>query len=343
LKSHKILGIMFSNHKINWNLLAKHFAGEANERETDAISQWYNLKPENRTLYNNLKSDLMLIDKMNKQFNVDNAWEKLHDRITAHENVSEPAETMLKTQKFRLFFTPVRIAAALFSIALIGASLVFITVKFRNNTVVTSSVDKITNIKLPDGSSVYLNTDTKLSYSKKFNHKTREITLDGEAYFEVSPNKNRPFLIYADNACIRIVGTSFNVDTKETYQQVEVYVSTGIVELSEANNRDNGIVLKPGYLGTLNQNGLKSIKADNENSIAWKTRNMNFYDTQLSEVAKVLNDVYKVTILFSEQDMDTTRITGVYQDDPLDEVLNIICTQNHFTIEKSDNKIYLVR
>jgi len=334
---------MFSNRKINWNILAKHFAGEANERETNAISQWLDLKPENRTLYNNLKSDLMQIDKMNKQFNVDNAWEKLHDRIIAHENVTEPAETLLKTQKSGIYFTPLRIAASLLSIMLIGASLIFITGKFRSNTIVTSSVDRITNIKLPDGSSVYLNTDTKLSYSKKFNYTTREITLDGEAYFEVSPDKNKPFLIYADNACIRIVGTSFNVDTKGTDQQVEVYVSTGIVELSEAKNRDNGIVLKPGYLGTLNQNGLKSIKADNENSIAWKTRNMNFKDTRLSEVAKVLNDVYQVNILFSEPDMDTTRITGMYQDDLLDDVLNIICTQNHFTIEKSDNKIYLVR
>jgi len=286
---------------------------------------------------------LNLLDNMNKHFNVDNAWEKLHDRITSQGNVSEPTETLQKKHNKWLFLSPLRIAATVLSLALVGVSLIFITEKTRNSTIISSTDDRITNVRLPDGSLVYLNTDTKIDFAKKFNSKTREISLDGEAYFEIAPDKNKPFLIFANNACIKIVGTSFNVDARGPDQQVEVYVSTGIVELSEAKNRDNGIILNAGYLGTLNRNELKTIKAENENSIAWKTRNMNFNDTRLSEVVEVLNDVYKVSILFREPDMDTTRITGVYQDDPLDEVLNIICTQNHFTIEKSDNKIYLLR
>jgi transmembrane sensor len=334
---------MFSKHKISWSLLAKYLAGEANEREADAISRWLNLNPGNRTLFNNLRSDLILIDKMNKHFNVDNAWNKLHDRITTQENFNKPTKTRLKTYRRSQFFTPLSIAATLLFVVLVGASLIFLTGKYRNKTTITSYSDRITNIKLPDGSSVYLNTDTKISYSKKFNDETREISLDGEAYFEISPDKNKPFLIFADNACIKIVGTSFNVNSKGPDQQVEVYVSKGVVELSEAKNRDNGIILNPGYLGTLNRDGLKSIKTENENVIAWKTRNINFQDTRLSEVVEILNDVYKVDILFSEPNMDTIRITGMYQDDPLDEILNIICTQNHFTIEKTDNKIYLVR
>ena len=93
--------VMFSKHKINWNLLAKNLAGEANEKEMDAISQWLTISPENRALFRNLKSDLKIMDTMNKRFDVDNAWDKLHDRIISHENIPEPAaEKLLKATKY---------------------------------------------------------------------------------------------------------------------------------------------------------------------------------------------------------------------------------------------------
>ncbi|HJZ40212.1 MAG TPA: FecR domain-containing protein [Bacteroidales bacterium] len=337
---------MFAQEKTDWNLLAKYFAGETNDGGNDVIAQWLEKSPANRKLFNNLKSDQKIMDTAPVRFNVDNAWDKLHKRIVDHDIIQEPVRKVIPvTQPNRYLITPFRIAASLLFLAIIGASLVFLASKGRSITVSTASNDRVRNITLPDGSAVYLNANTRLAYSKKFNQKTREVALEGEAFFEVSPDKNKPFLIRANGASIRVVGTSFNVNAKKGDSQVEVYVSTGIVEIFETGNQRNRIVLNPGFSGTISQQGITSEMISNENQLAWRTGNMDFSDTKLLEVVEILNNVYKAEIVCLEPGLDSTRINGSYryQNDPLDTILNVICTQNHLKVEKSENKIYLSR
>jgi len=335
---------MFTKSKTDWNLMAKYLAGETNEKETTAIMNWLTIRPENRVLFNELKTDWKSIDTMNKRFNVDSAWDKLHKRIAAEEGFTGSAEKRTISLNRKVWMTPMRIAASVLVMALIGASLVFITGRFGSVTVYTAANENVKSIILPDGSAVYLNANTGFSYPRRFGEKTREVKLDGEAFFEVTPGKDRPFIIRAGDASIRVIGTSFNVFTGNRDQHVEVYVSTGIVELFETKDQQNKVMLKPGEIGTFANSIIKSRQSENKNSIAWKTRdNLNFQDVRLSEVAEVLNHVYQVEINFRGQGLDTTKIMGSYQTDPLDTILNIICTTNNLKIEKSDNKIYLSR
>ena len=106
-------------------------------------------------------------------------------------------------------------------------------------------------VTLPDGSTVYMNAGARLSYSKQFGRKNREVQLTGEAFFDVTPDKKRPFSISAGNAVIRVLGTSFNVNSSNKENQVEVYVSTGIVELSESGNQNNRVLIHPGNIGLI--------------------------------------------------------------------------------------------
>jgi transmembrane sensor len=337
---------MPAQEKTDWNLLAKHFAGETNDVENDVIAQWLEKNPANRKLFNNLKSDQKIMDTAPVRFNVDNAWDKLHTRIVDHDMAQEPVSKIIPvTQPVRYLFTPFRIAAALLFLAVMGASLVYLTGRGRNISVSTASNDRVRNITLPDGSAVYMNANSRLVYSKKFNQKSREVTLEGEAFFEVTPDKNKPFLIRANGASIRVVGTSFNVNAKKGDSQVEVFVSTGIVEIYETGNQRNSLMLNPGFSGTISQQGMVSELISNENPIAWKTGNMDFSDTKLLEAVEILNNVYKVEIMCLETGLDSTRINGSYsyQHDPLDTILNVICVQNTLKVEKSQNKIYLSR
>jgi transmembrane sensor len=337
---------MFTTRNTDWNLLAKYLAGEANEKENAAIGEWLGKSPENRALFGNLKSDWKIMDTMNKRFNVDNAWNKLHGRIAAHDTLTgtESAETLSMHHR-RLWLTPVRIAASLLLIAVLGVAVVFVTGRFQKISINTASIDRPRSITLPDGSKVYLNAYTRLSYPGSFNQKVREVTLSGEAFFEVTPDKAKPFLIHADNADIKVVGTSFNIDTRNRTLGVEVYVSTGIVELYQPGNINNRVVLHPGYLGTIKQDQINSKKSVNENPIAWKTGNMDFQDTRLSEAVQVLNEMYRVNIVCRESGLDTTLTNGTYHfpEESLDQILTILCTQNHLKIEKSENNIYLTR
>jgi transmembrane sensor len=341
---HKKNKAMFSKNKTDWSLLAKYMAGETDEKEAQAITEWIDNNPENRDLFIKIKSDWKMMNTMNSKFNVDNAWNKLQNRIISDDKsiVNKDIITLQKPLN-RYFMTPFRIAATLLLLAVLGTSLVFIYIGSQNVNITASVNERGKAVKLPDGSSVYLNANTRISYSKHFIRKSREVTLDGEAFFDVSHDKNKPFIIYTNKARIKVLGTSFNVNAPVNCDQVKVFVSTGIVELSEADNQTNHVLLRSGNIGMINHKAISSVKAENENSIAWKTGNVTFHDTRLSEVTSVLNDMYRVNIVIREPGIDTTRINGSYQDDPLDEILKVICTQNHLTVEKSSDIIYLSR
>jgi ferric-dicitrate binding protein FerR (iron transport regulator) len=335
---------MFSKNKTDWSLLAKSLAGETNEKEMQAITEWLSKSPENRALYKQIKSDWKRMDTMNKQFNVDNAWSKLHDRIVANEVPAISIDNSLRrVRPYQFLLTPIRIAASIMLLAILGTSGVYFANRLQKVNVTADINERGKSIILPDGSSVYLNANSSISYSKHFITRSREVKLKGEAFFEVSPNKTKPFRIFANNACIKVLGTSFNVKASRNDNRVSVYVSSGIVELSKADAINNGMLLKPGDIGLLNNQEITAMKAENENCIAWKTGSLSFRDTKLLEVTSLLNDIYHVKIVLREAGLDTTRINGDYRNDPLDDILKVICKQTHLTVEKSDDMIYLLR
>ncbi|HEX2395364.1 MAG TPA: FecR domain-containing protein, partial [Bacteroidales bacterium] len=276
------------------------------------------------------------------RFNVDSAWEKPHARIAGEDgkiiemNASKPA-----SRKWN-FSMPVRLAASLLLLAILGVAVVTSTGKLQRITVASTNSENNRIIDLPDGSRVYLNAGTKLSYSKKFGKNSRDISLTGEAYFEVTPDKSKPFRIFAGNACVRVVGTAFNVNTRKSSGIVEVYVESGIVELSENGHQDNNVMLHPGNIGMIDHKSIIRSQAKNANPIAWKTGAMTFSDTPLVEVIALLNNVYNVTIRVEGEGMDTIKINGSYQNDPLEDILRVIGEHNpQLTIAKSDDTIYL--
>ena len=334
---------MFSKNKTDWNLLAKYLAGEAGEKEVREVMDWAGENPDNQALYNEIKSDWKKMDMMNKRFDVDNAWNKLQNRILDQREIVLPDEIRKSQKSVNRFPALLRIAASLLLLATIGAVLIYITGQTRTVSMVTSYDEKGKEVSLPDGSVVILNSTSSVSYSKQFGKKHREIALKGEAYFEVTPDKSKPFVIYANNAQIKVLGTSFNVDANDAKDKVEVYVTSGVVELSEMTNLNNRVLLHPGNIGMINNRNVSLTSNGDVNCLAWKTGDLTFNGTRLNDVAAVLNEIYNVRIVIREPGIDTTRIEGSYQNDPLDHILRVICTQNHLNIAKSDDTIYLSR
>ncbi|MBN1158811.1 MAG: FecR domain-containing protein [Bacteroidales bacterium] len=335
--------------KNTWILLARHFAGETMAEEETEISEWLR-EPDHYTLYNQIKSDWNMLENMKTQFNTEQAWTKIHKRITQEGQVDRTVSGSSQQPvlwKLRPSGTLIRIAASVLIILTAGFVLymagIFPVMKSGNIDVVTLANEEIKTVLLPDGSQVFLNSGTTLTYPRLFKNETREVSLQGEAFFDVAADASDPFVIRADGALVKAVGTSFNVYARENEQHVDVFVESGRVELIEADNTDNHIMLESGYIGTLTQNEVNSRKSGDKNCIAWKTKQMVFYNTPLSEVLKILSDVYKVEINIREAGIDTTQIIGEYNNDPLDHILKVICTQNNLKIEKSDNKIYLSR
>jgi transmembrane sensor len=147
-----------------------------------------------------------------------------------------------------------------------------IILAFRNKVtevyseIISTPNQVINEYILPDGSVVALNSNSKLVFPKQFKGDTREVTIEGEAFFDVKPNAEKPFIINAGNAQVKVVGTSFNVCAYPETETVEVVVETGKVQVISKNNeltaRLNEVFLVPGEKGTL----------FNKSSAFWKNR-----------------------------------------------------------------------
>lgn len=343
LKLRNKFSAMLTRNKTDWSLLAKYMAGEASEKEILEVTEWIGKNPGNQALYDEIRTDWNKIDMMNKRFDVDNAWNKLQNRILDKMEPAMVKEVQTPQKPASRFPAFLRFAASFLLLAAVGAVLIIITGRTQTVKIETSYNEKGKEVTLPDGSVVYLNSASSVSYASHFGRKSREIRLKGEAFFEVTPDKNKPFVIFANNARIRVVGTSFNVDANDSKDKVEVYVTSGVVELAEMTDQNNKVLLHQGNSGIINKRSVSMINKGDVNCLAWKTGDLTFNGTRLNDVTSVLNEVYHVRIVIREPGIDTTRIEGSYQNDPLDHILQVICTQNHLNIAKSDDTIYLSR
>ncbi|HCY41621.1 MAG TPA: hypothetical protein DHV48_09750 [Prolixibacteraceae bacterium] len=263
-----------------------------------------------------------------KKYPSENAWEKVQDRI--HRKPES------KTILFRRFISNplMRIAAAILVAALLSVA-GYETFFNQNATVrqleISSTGQQINSFTLPDGTLVSLNSNTRLKYPKKFGKKTREVTIEGEAFFEVKPNKNKPFIIHAGNAQIKVLGTSFNVSAYPSARLVEVIVETGKVQVLNTmtvTKQNDELILTPGEKGTLIYSSNALLKTTNQdpNFMAWKTRNLTFRATSLGEVIDNLEKVYKVNIRLDDPNLSGLLLTAQFNDYSLGFILKVIET-----------------
>ena len=169
---------MKDNDTINWNTLAKKLAGETDEREQKEITAWLQESASNADLYNEIKgywNHINSIKEMN-QFDVNNGWEKLHNRIVASSGSTDPVKKIINPgRSLRISMPWLRVAATIALVMMIGAGSYLVVSGLQKKSMVTvasSASDDQTRLTLPDGTLVFLNAGTRISYSKKFNPPT---------------------------------------------------------------------------------------------------------------------------------------------------------------------------
>lgn len=278
-----------------------------------------------------------------KKFPAEPVWEKVEQRIHS---------TGLKSTGIRKLYTnPLyRFAAAM----VIGAALIFsgylafFSIPAGRTIVeVSAPAQSVNNVVLPDGTQVSLNSNTKLKYPKKFTGDRREVTIEGEAFFQVKPNKHKPFIIHAGDAQIKVLGTSFNVNAYPEAKKVEVIVETGRVQVT--NNtlptvQTNELILTPGDKGTLDYANHALSKTTNldPNFLAWKTHDLYFKSTSLSEVIYNLEKTYKIKIRLADPKLNGLLLTAHFDNYPLDFVLKVIETTFNLEV-KNENGQFIVK
>lgn len=184
-----------------------------------------------------------------------------------------------------------------------------------------------TTLRLADDTEVVLNAESRLRILDGFAQERREVYLQGKAFFDVTPQPDRPFIIHTNDATVRVLGTAFSVSAYEEQQEVRVAVAEGEVLLHPAQEdapRDT-VVLRPRDLGIASVSGLTLLHDVNlEQYHAWTEGRLVFEATPMDEVARELERWFDVQIRFTEPALEDRRLTAEFDDQSLNNILKII-------------------
>lgn len=314
---------------MNDDLLVKHLLGEASPDESAAVENWIAASPGNAATFRDFRT---IWDRSRKlavesDLSVDEAWSRFQ-RLAAAEN--RPTKTIPVKPKTRF-----RIAAGIALLICCSAAFWMIN-RSQNRMIALHSTDAPITDTLPDGSIVTLNKGASLEYPTHFNGDERQVTLDGEAFFEVAPDKMHPFLIAANETKVRVVGTSFNVNTAT--DRTEVIVATGIVEVSRATE---AVRLQPHEAATVYQ-GRAGIEKRNTDDLLYnyyRTREFVCNGTPLSRLAEILAKAYDVDIRIPDPELGSLPLNVTFRDESLPQVLEVISATLNIRAEQSGRTV----
>ncbi|MXO05315.1 FecR family protein [Flavobacterium sp. HBTb2-11-1] len=196
------------------------------------------------------------------------------------------------------------------------------------------------NIVLADGTKVFLNAVSSIKYPTQFNGDQRVVELEGEAYFEVAKNKNKPFIVKSDKQSIEVLGTHFNVHAYNNEATVKTTLLEGSVAVSSKNQR---AILKPGQQSNISDNAAKITirEVDTEAAIAWKNGRFKFDNADLKSVMKQLERWYGIKVEYRRDVSDVRFNGGTFRNKNLSEVLKVLELSNiQFKVEGKTIIVY---
>jgi len=318
-----------------WMKLSSMLSDEKDQNNNDLLSRF--MADDSYETAKNWKE----LKEMNNEneINVDKAWDKLFSRLDRNGLINEKRS---RENRFtRSIF--LRIAATAVIILGIGSVLFYLNDKgilAKDIVVATTDNQKNLQVSLPDGSVIFLNRNTRLSYPKNFGKNVRSVNLSGEAFFEITPDVSMPFTVDAGRATVKVVGTSFNVLTNDTGEAVEVFVKTGQVMLAD-NSGPRNLVLDPGFIGTIDQGKASKELNNDPNYLSWNT-GMLFYDGQkLDVVLRDLKKVYNMDIVADDPGILENTWTSPIDNQPQETIIRLICISFNLSYSKDGNVYHL--
>jgi transmembrane sensor len=310
------------------SLLGKYFSGQATAGEIQLVQQWVAASEQNR-------SDFDLLEKLwhqsgeqqTIQFDTNKAWKTVDERIRASKT---------PVRRMKPYSRAIAVAASL--VLVFGMWWIFNST-FTNRKILADVAVK--EVTLEDGSKVYLRKGSSLEYKRSFNKERREVSLAGQAFFEVTHDPSKPFVISAAQTKVEVVGTSFSVNTLD--DKVELIVKTGKVKFGAATNLQQSILVTAGERALFAENHINKEQNRDENFDAWQTGQLQFNQTPLPQVLAVLNDYYHVNIRIRQDDaaqLSAANVTVRFNNQPLDSVLDEISLITSYRIQKVSDTAY---
>lgn len=317
---------------IPWQMLERYFANESDALENQKVIDWIDSATENRMIFEQLQSYYKVYGSLPVEF--------IPDTKAALEKVSEKIPIKSKVIQLSNLWWKV---AAILIIGFFGWWLIHEQVnKEVPEIAALLKIDTTrTTIALSDGSHIWLNNHSSIKYPEKFGD-TREVYLDGEAYFEIAHDSIHPFIVHSGETRTRVLGTKFDIRSYESEKQVVVTVTEGRVGFGSVDN--NQVIITPNQKGTfdkLNQDVTKT-ENDNQNFLSWKTLEFHFDKQPLEIVFQTLAEVYHFKYQFITPSIKNRMLTANFNHRSLDEIMQTVSISADIQVS-IENGVYNIK
>jgi len=312
------------------NLIQKKLTKSLTSKDEIIFDKWINESKKNKSEFQKLQS----------------VWESLHPVVTPNLDLAQVKSNFWERVSVRQISTVgfqfpwYRMAAA---VLLLLVSSFLLLNYWYDDQVVLEATETIVEAELPDGSKIWLYNDSRLTYNENFGQDNRDLRLEGLAFFEVTKDKTKPFIITCQDGTVKVLGTSFEVESYKSNATAEVSVITGEVAVSF--KQDSSLVLlhKGDKIIYRRSNNSLSKNTISKNELAWKTGTLVFDETPINEALKALSEYFHKS--FTLQNQGNCKITTTFSDPTLTEVIDELTfllgadidLQDHQVIIKSSN------
>ena len=319
-----------SDHEIN-KIITSYLSGQANDKELEKVSEWVNASDLNKNQFSKIKKywETSKMDVTSDRTSI--ALAKLNERIFQDRPEATNEPNIIATPAARKF--PQRfIQYAAAAMVLIAVGLYYFT--FNVPEVVQQQVALVqkantegvkSQVQLPDGTHVWLNAASSISYSENFSDTARLIDLKGEAYFEVVKDVKRPFRVTTGRYVTTALGTSFNINSFDS-NNIKVSLLTGKVDVKDKQSTKS-VLLLPGDQAYIDQSQLVATTFNEFGVVAWKNGTISFDNTNFDEMIDVLERWYDVKFVvqnLSDDEKNQLLATGKFKKQTLKNVLDVL-------------------
>jgi transmembrane sensor len=352
-------------------LLAKKFSDELYAGELEMFNNLLASSEFYRKQYNFFK-DYWVQDQ--EQYSNSNA---MFERIRAKIIISEPEADIIATEEHKykkLLFVLKRIAAILIIIISIAGIFFALDSSLESNATAHLDLTKTpsrlkSRVTLSDGSVVTLNSETTLKYPPVFNRKTREVYLNGEAFFDVTKDHTRPFIVHTGKMSIKVLGTAFNIKSYDNDVQSETTLIRGAIEVTLKDRPSDRIILKPHEKLVLKSTTIKApvlkrhplkTTPDSVNTsyalttltylrkndttvveTSWVNNRLVFKDEEFKNLANKMERWYGIKVKFKNSSAKDYHFTGVFEKESVSQAFNALKMIEPFTFNQKNETIYI--
>lgn len=347
-----------------WHFIAKNIFGEASAEEKDFLQKYLEENPGMQQQYD------MLLQILNNRKSFTPHEENINDKVAHIINKASAIEPLPQIPvHYRRNLVKYWVAAAVLLIAM-GALVFFNGDKQKRNQSSQKPALMAKNgsrkqTVLPDGSKVWLNAGSKLFFINDFAGNTREVKLEGEAFFDVTKNPSRPFIVHANNIDIKVLGTAFNVKAYVEDENVETTLYRGLVNITKSDdNSFQPIMLYPNQkliLPRINSNReeiTRAVTTPVKSSIvikqidstkveplrietAWMYDRLEFRGDDFPTLANKLERWYNVKINFGDEGVKKLSFNGSFEKETIEQALFALKTANSFNYKIKNDEILI--